>query len=197
MDTIEIRIKRNYQLNEFQKSVIIGCILGDGHLLKTTRGFCLRINHSLKQKALVDWKYGVLKEISTPPKVYKKSSYYFRTVSHPMMLYYRNLFYRGKYKVVPRELAGYMDPVVLAVWIMDDGTNELGHSRCLRINTQCFSLEDQLRLMQILQEKFGIITTFNRDKDRYRLRVSRESMEKLIRLIEPHIIKEMYYKIAP
>ena len=80
---------------------------------------------------------------------------------------------------------------------MDDGTNELGHSRCLRINTQCFSLEDQLRLIQILQEKFGIITTLNRDKDRFRLRVKKESMEKLIRLIEPYIIKEMYYKIAP
>jgi hypothetical protein len=134
MDTIEIRIKRNHQLSEFQESVIIGCILGDGHLLKTTRGFCLKINHSLKQKALVDWKYTALKEISTPPKVYK-NSYYFRTVSHPIMLYYRKLFYRGKCKVIPKELAAYMNPVVLAVWIMDDGTNELGHSKCLRINT--------------------------------------------------------------
>jgi len=196
MDTIEIRIKRNHQLSEFQKSVIIGCILGDGHLLKTTRGFCLRINHSLKQKALVDWKHTALKEISTPPKVYK-NSYYFRTVSHPIMLYYRKLFYRGKCKVIPQELAVYMNPVMLAVWIMDDGTNELGHSKCLRINTQCFSLEDQLRLIKILREKFGIITTLNRDKDRFRLRVKKESMEKLIGLIEPYIIKEMYYKIAP
>jgi hypothetical protein len=196
MDTIEIRTKRNSQLNEFQKSVIIGCILGDGYLLKTTRGFCLRINHSLKQKALVDWKYTALKEISTPPKVYK-NSYYFRTVSHPIMLYYRKLFYRGKCKVIPRELAVHMNSVVLAVWIMDDGTNELGHSKCLRINTQCFSLEDQLRLIQILREKFGIITTLNRDKDRFRLRVKKESMEKLISLIKPYIIKEMYYKIAP
>ena len=67
----------------------------------------------------------------------------------------------------------------------------------MRINTQCFSLEDQLRLIQILREKFGIITTLNRDKDGFRLRVKKESMEKLIGLIEPYIIKEMYYKIAP
>ena len=48
-----------------QKSLIIGCILGDGHLrkIKGRKWAFLEINHSIKAKDYVDWKYQILKDI--------------------------------------------------------------------------------------------------------------------------------------
>ena len=196
MDSLELRNKRKQKLNSAQKSLIVGTILGDGHVLKTTMGYCLRIKHSIKQKELVDWKHTLLENISTPPKIYQ-NSYYFRTVSHPELPYYRNLFYRGKRKRIPRQLLRMINPLALAVWIMDDGTNELGHTRALRINSHCFNLSEHKKLQSILRAKFGFISTINRDKDMYRLRIAKSSMSKLRKVVTPYIVPSMLYKISP
>lgn len=196
MNSFEVQKKRQSVLDNFQRSIIVGTILGDGHLLKTTRGYCLRLNHGIKQKEYVDWKHKALESIATQPKVYK-NSYHFRTVSHPCMPRYRKLFYKDRVKVIPDNLSVLLNPIALAVWIMDDGTNELGYSRCLRINTQCFSIQDQRKLINILQNKFGIKTTLNKDKGKYRLRIAKENMEKLRSIVKSYFLKSLYYKISP
>jgi hypothetical protein len=196
MNSFGVQRKRKSVINNFQHSVIIGTILGDGYLLKTTRGYCLRLNHSIKQRKYVDWKYSALHTIATEPKIHK-NSYYFRTVSHPVMDDYRKIFYRDREKIIPDVLVEMINPIALAVWIMDDGTNELGTSRSLRINTQCFSLTDQEKIIRILKSKFGIFTTLNRDKDRYRIRIRKNSMPKLRSIVKEYIIPSMFYKISP
>ncbi|MEK7087471.1 MAG: hypothetical protein AAB958_02090, partial [Patescibacteria group bacterium] len=98
---------------------------------------------------------------------------------------------------IPSNLINVINQVALATWIMDDGTNELGYSKSLRINTQCFSLTEHKKLQQILQVKFGIISTLNKDKDMYRLRIAKSSMDKLISLVNPYIIPSMLYKLSP
>lgn len=196
MDSLALQQKRRVEVTDFQKSMIIGTILGDGHVLKTTMGYCLRLKHGLKQIKLLEWKHQILSSIATPIKIYQDSCY-FRTVTHPVFAGFRNMFYVDNTKIVPSNLESIIDPVALATWIMDDGTNELGHSRSLRINTQCFSLQEHKELQRILQAKFEIITTLNRDRDMYRLRVAKSSMDKLIKLVSPYIIPSMFYKLSP
>ena len=50
-------------LSQMQRSVIIGSLLGDGYLriISGRRNAFLEINHSIKQKDYVDWKYAILK----------------------------------------------------------------------------------------------------------------------------------------
>ena len=62
------------RLNQKQKSLIIGSILGDGYvrIIKGRRNAFLEINHSAKMKEYVDWKYEILKNIViSPPKLRK------------------------------------------------------------------------------------------------------------------------------
>ena len=196
MDSFELRQNRKSQLNDFQHNMIVGTILGDGHVLRTTMGFCLRLKHSLKQRKLLEWKHKVLINIATPIKIYKDSCY-FRTVTHPVFTNYRAMFYRSSRKIIPREFMNVINPVALATWIMDDGTNELGHSRSLRINTQCFSMTEQKKIQRVLRTKFGLIATLNKDKNMYRLRIAKSSMNQLRTLVESYIIPSMFYKISP
>ena len=42
-----------------QLRLVLGSMLGDGYLVKTTRGYAFRVNHSILQKDYVDWKHSL------------------------------------------------------------------------------------------------------------------------------------------
>ncbi|MGH3086841.1 MAG: hypothetical protein ACRDSJ_05925 [Rubrobacteraceae bacterium] len=132
--------------------------------------------------------------VRTPPRRCGRC-YYFRTVTHPEFAEYRLLFYSDRRKVAPIELLHEeFTALSLAVWIMDDGAAE---RKQLRLNTQSFSFEENEALRGFLWAKLGIRCSLNRDKDRYRLRVSSASMSRLRTLVGPHIIPGMLRKLPP
>ncbi len=194
MDTIRARSARRHQLTNRQREIIIGSLLGDGHLVRTTRGFAFRVNHGIHQKTYVDWKFRELEALTnSPPRTYERS-YYFRTVSHPDLDDFRKAFYDDRRKKIPSKLERWMSPLVLAVWLMDDGGRDKGQ---LRLNTQSFSREENEALIRILEATLGISAVLNRDKDLFRLRIPAASMPRLRHLVAPHIISSMRYKLSP
>jgi len=195
METLKSRKAIKAILTDQQIALILGSLLGDGHLVKTTSGFAFRVNHGLKQKAYVDWKYEILKNTTnSKPRESSKKCYYFRTVSHPIFLQLRKKFYKGRRKIVPKELLKrILTPFILAVWIMDDGSRD---GNQLRINSQCFSEKENIVLQKILYTKLGIKTTLNRDKNMYRLRIKDESMRKLKNSVSKYFIPSMRYKLS-
>lgn len=175
--------------------LIVGSLLGDGYLDKTTRGYSLRLNHGIAQKRYVDFKYQLIKSfVNSPPKRSGKA-YYFRTVSHPILTLLRNIFYLKQTKIAPINfLEENFDSFALAIWIMDDGTAD---GNQLRINTQSFTFKENLWLSSFLQAKFGIDTTINVDRGKYRLRVRDSSMSLLKKMVLSYIIPSMLYKFSP
>lgn len=194
MDTLKAKLARTVQLTERQQQIVIGSLLGDGHLVHTTRGYALRMNHGIQQRAYVNWKYEELKNLTnSAPQTYQRS-YYFRTVSHPYFDFLRTQFYQKSQKVVPAQLAQWMGPITLAIWLMDDGSRDKYQ---LRLNSQSFSLQENKHLIRILEATFGITVTVNRDKQKFRLRVSARSMPRVRQLVAPFIIPSMQYKLSP
>ena len=181
------------ELNTLQFDLVIGSLLGDGYLMKTTCGYSFRVNHGLSQIPYVDWKYEILASfVQTKPKRCGKC-YYFRTISHPAFVDLRTKFYKGQNKIAAIDLLKErLNPFMVAVWIMDDGSKD---GRQLRINSQSFSKDDNIILQELLRAKLGIDTSLNRDKERFRLRVQSKSMDRLLRLIRPYIIPSMLYKL--
>ena len=182
-------------LTSEQLELVVGSMLGDGYLVKTTNGYAFRVNHGISQKDYVDWKHNLLRDfVNTVPRQ-SGSTYYFRTVTHPKFVELRKLFYKDWLKVIPKRLIkASLDPFILAVWIMDDGSRD---GRQLRINTQCFSQEEQVFLQNVLRAKLGIESSLNRDKNQFRLRIKKNSMERLRKLTVPYIIPSMLYKLIP
>ena len=179
-----------------QKSLIIGCILGDGHLRKMEgrKDAFLEINHSIKAKEYVNFKYEILKSIcKSPPKKRrideKRIGYRFFTEQHPELTKLHLKFYRGKKKIIPKDLE--LNGLILAVWLMDDGSFSRGN---LYLNTQKFSFKDQRRLLHFLR-KIGIKARMNKDKKYYRIRIKKESIERFKNLVKPYIIPSMAYKL--
>ena len=193
MDTYRARNARSVELTERQFSIAVGSLLGDGYLVPTTRGYALRINHSIAQKPHVDWKYKELELFTNTPPRQSSSCYYFRTVSHHQFDQLREAFYCGQRKIAPLRLSDWINPLVLSVWIMDDGARE---GNQLRINTQSFSQEENESFIEILKAKLGITATLNRDKDRFRLRVNAASMLNVQQMVAPYIVPSMHYKFS-
>src|SRR3989338_1557330 len=118
----EIRnlIKR-LSLSDYQRAVLIGNILGDGHLEPnwSKTNYKLKINHQLKHKGYVMWEYQVFKDwILTEPKLDKwNNSFQFRTISHREITELRNKFYKDGKKIIPGDINLYLrNPITLAVW---------------------------------------------------------------------------------
>jgi len=183
-------------LTQLQKSVIIGTVLGDGYLrkIKGRKDAFLEINHSIKQKDYVDWKYSVLYNLSGgKPKERKcnegRVAYRFYTKQLPELTELQQIFYPKGQKIVPDIK---IDSMILAVWFMDDG------SKCrdsdVYLNTQQFDIECQKRMLSMLKS-LGLEARLNKDKHYKRIRFMKSSLPKLKSLLQEHMIPSMRYKI--
>lgn len=194
METNFAKKRRKYPLSEKQLDLIIGSLLGDGHLAKTTAGYAFRVNHGLAQKEYVLWKYQLLKDLVRSAPKQSSRSFFFRTITHQKFDQLYDQFYKsGQKQLLDFEfLASKLNPFILAVWIMDDGSRDWNS---IRLNSQSFSLKENQTLQKLLQAKLGIDSSLNRDKDRYRIRISKNSVNKVIEIAKPHIIPSMLYKL--
>jgi hypothetical protein len=184
---------RQEAITQKQFELVVGSLLGDGYLVKTTMGYAFRVNHGLKQREYVDWKWRILENLVNSSPKSSGNCYYFRTVSHPVFNNLREEFYPNGKKVLPVDLvAENFTPFLLAVWIMDDGT-KCGNQ--LRINSHCFTKEENKILQEFLSAKLGIKSVLNKDKGMVRIRIVSEGMPKLIGQIKPYIIPSMLYKL--
>lgn len=180
-------------LTETQRSLVVGCLLGDGAMRCKTNAL-LEVNHSFAQRKYVDWKFDVLSNlVATPPKARSGSggriAYRFTTRSLPEFTPYFEAFYLGNRKVVPRlELT----PLTLAAWFMDDGCKS---RRSIYLNTQQFDLGSQMRMLDMLLEQWQIDATLNRDKRYHRIRIAVSSVERFKAIVEPHMRPELRYKL--
>jgi hypothetical protein len=180
-------------LSEVQHNIVIGSLLGDGSM-RCRANALLEINHSFRQRSYVDWKYRHLAElVRTPPKARdgngRRRAYRFVTLSLPALTRYFRLFYESGRKTVP-ELE--LSPLALAVWFMDDGCRSRSS---VYLNTQQFDMPDQLRLLRLLHEQWGIEGALNRDKVYHRIRLSVVGSAKLAEIVDPYLLPELRYKL--
>lgn len=180
-------------LTEEQKSILIGCLLGDGTMRKKKNAH-LEINHCFAQRSLVDWIFSKFSSlVTTSPKWRKgngkREAYRFATQKLPVLTPFYNQFYIGGKKIIPANLI--LNSLSLAVWFMDDGSKSRSS---IYLNTQQFNLNEQLQLIDFLKNQFGIEATLNKDKIYYRIRIRTRSVKRFIELVEPFVLKEFRYK---
>lgn len=184
-------------LTQYQRSVVIGSLLGDGYLRKLPgrSDAFLEINHSINQKEYVDWKYEILRDLtrSGPRKRISNGNRiayrFFTRQVHDLSKLHR-MFYFNKSKRIPNIK---LDPVILAVWFMDDGS--YSRRSDIYLNTQQFTYADQLKLIRMLHA-LGLSSRLNKDKQYFRIRFLLKSIPKLMELIDKHIIPSMRYKLG-
>jgi len=181
-------------LTEAQEALIVGCLLGDGAMRCKTHAL-LEVNHSIDQRAYVEWKYRHLEHlVATPPKArnagWCRIAYRFTTRSLPVLTPLYQRFYGNGEKQVPQDLV--LHPLSLAVWLMDDGARSY---RAVYFNTQKFDQISQQRLIDMLLQQHSIHARPNRDKHYWRLRIAVGSVGRLAARVRPHLLPMFRYKL--
>jgi hypothetical protein len=204
----EIRnlIKR-LSLSDYQRAVLIGNILGDGHLEPnwSKTNYKLKINHQLKHKDYVMWEYDVFREwVLTEPKLDKwNNSFQFRTISHREITGLRDKFYKDGKKIIPSDINTYLsNPITLAVWFMDDGNAifvRYGEERKLRgyhLNSQSFTPEENLILKKNLFDIYGLSVGVEKNHGNFRIYINKSSVPRFKELVSKYVIPSLQYKLG-
>jgi LAGLIDADG DNA endonuclease family/NADH-Ubiquinone oxidoreductase (complex I), chain 5 N-terminus len=197
--------------------VIIGSLLGDGHLEKRNKsiGTRLIIEQTNNNVEYLMWLYNYFYKqgycTSLKPKLFKrikkKNTVYFgvkfNTYTFSSFNWIHNLFYKinknGRYiKIVPISfLYDNLSPLALAVWFMDDGS-KLGSG--FKIATNCFELSELKELCKLLFEKYNLDCTIHSNKVKEKLTwtlyIKKNSAGSFANLIEPFMLNSMKYKLG-
>lgn len=195
MNTKEIReYKKTLALTDIQRSILVGTLLGDGHLETQDSGktYRLKIEHQFVQKDYLEWIYSQFKEwVHSGIRIRIKKNGYtyvlFDTYSHGAFRFYAQQFYESGTKIIPKLIDALLDPMALAIWFMDDGSWKSDRHKTFIIHTLGYNRKDLETVQEVLKMKFGIETSLHQQKKKYwRLYVKSESAKKFRELIEPH-----------
>ena len=190
-------LKQELILSDFQKQVLIGYLLGDGHIetWKNSQAARLKVEQGLVQKEFVDWLFEVFGEfVKTPPKL-KQKSVYFNTLSSSEFYEFHRMFYLNGRKIIPNDLDLLLKPISLAIWFMGDGSVKSKETNGRIINTHAFTEVEINKTCLLLKEKFALQTSVRRQKDGLQIYISAKSAGVLSNLISAYLLPIFNYKL--
>lgn len=203
--------KKKLILTTTQKEILFGTLLGDASIPKKYRGVemknvFVKFEQSIKNKLYIEHLYNSFKEwVGSPPYTRvilgggasMRKSIGFRTYSHQELFSFYSEFYSNSGgKIVPKKLENRLTPRALAYWYMDDGSYIKSNNNYY-LNTQCFRLEDLLRLQISLADQCGLKTKLHKDKNSFRIYIISDSVEPFVEMVQPYILETFRRKFHP
>jgi len=200
--------RARFSLNDFQEQVLIGVILGDLYMRKSSKVANTRLvfRQGSVHSAYLLHLYKLFQVfVNTPPAITtivdkntERSRYnlHFSTLALPCFNKYYELFYVDGKKQIPTNIVEYLTPVGLAYWIMDDGSYT---GAGLRLSTNAFDKKDLNLLIDALEKNFSITATINvqyKDKDQNTLYITKAQLPQLKLLVSEYMCPDMMSKLG-
>jgi hypothetical protein len=107
-----------------------------------------------------------------------------------------SLFYENRIKIIPSNIEELLTPVVLAYWIMGDGS---WTGSGLKLCTNNFSKEEVILLINSLNNKFSInssINVGNLKKSQYTIYIPSKDISNIKSLVLPYILPSFLKKLG-
>lgn len=188
-------------------SILIGSLLGDASAEKHGNGTRIAFYQEDSHSAYLLWFHHYLAELGycngTIPKLVKRlglkgksrTIIRFKTFTYSSFNWIHEGFYINNIKRVPDFIEIYLNPMALAVWIMDDGAKV---SAGLKLCLNSFSYSDVEKLASILRNKYELKTSIKKTGrlDQYNIYIGKSSMQLLFDIVKPYLHKSMYYKFG-
>ena len=191
------------KLTQREKDILLGKILGDGTLEQNGRNVRLKIDQGGKQKDYVFWLYEQFKSFASfPYQVFFRDKrngqlyehWRFATYSLQIFNSWKEIFYLDRKKIIPANIAEFLNPLSLAIWYMDDGFRRLD-CKGLYLCTSGYSIEDQHLLQKSLKEKYHIQSALHFARKNARIYIFSSQVDYFCNIIKPFILPIFYYKL--
>jgi LAGLIDADG DNA endonuclease family len=201
------------KLSDYLNSVLIGIILGDGFLYRSSATANTRFEMSFGYKYKLyaeniellfkDYISNSLKEVTIKGKDRSYINYRLKTKTLPIFNQYHDLFYeeqKGKWgifkkvKIVPANIEKLLDPIVLAYLIQSDGS--FSYNR-VRIYTNSFTKAEVELLAKAINTNFSIFTGVTHDRNnQWILTIGSRQLNLLREIVSPYFVPSMLYRIG-
>lgn len=189
-------IPKYTNLNYFQKSALIGSLLGDSSISKK---YILNIGHGLKQEEYYKHKI----QLFSPnikfleyrrEKIDKRTNNLYISLQaysnkYEDVVNLKELLYINGKKEITKEILKDFNEISLAYLYMDDGNYEKYGAKIALCD---FSNNSLILFQNFLKNKWNIDTSIHKDKTLY---IKANSKKIFIQLISSYIIPSMLYKI--
>lgn len=194
------------QLTPRVRSIIIGLLLSDGWLQK--RGHWnprIGLKQSIINFPYIWYVYNELAYLCSGQLMFGSSTlrgklFYNLTLQTRQLaciIEIFHLFYivvdKKPIKVIKEDLFFYMNYIVLAHWIMGDGSKR---NEGITLCTDNFTLPEVVLLINILMIKFDIKPTLHKEKNNYRIYINKVDLNKIRLHLLPHFVDHFLYKIT-
>lgn len=189
-------IPKYANLNYFQKSALIGSLLGDSSISKK---YILNIGHGLKQEEYYKHKIQLLSPNIKfleyrREKIDKRTNNLYISLQaysnkYEDIVNLKELLYINGKKEITKEILKDFNEISLAYLYMDDGNYEKYGAKIALCN---FSNNSLMLFQNFLKNKWNIDTSIHKDKTLY---IKANSKKIFIQLISSYIIPSMLYKI--
>lgn len=155
---------RAYALSDAQRQMVLGTMLGDGHL---RRNGALAVEHGVSQAYYLRWKAEALVGLPCAITAIERDASLINgvavTARTSNMLTVRGLdlkrlrrvFYPRGRKIVPQSVLDELGPLGLAVWFMDDGTIAKSGDRVV-LYTNGYSDADRARMVEWFSDRWNL-----------------------------------------
>ena len=201
----------SYSLNQEQKDVIVGSLLGDGNLQSLTKGKTWRYRaiQQANHKEYIQYKYNVLEPLCGIGPIYEEVldkpsntytyRYSFNTRVSPCLKHYANLFYSfnpetGRFvKTIPKTIQQILTPHALAICYQDEGG--LKWKGAGQLCVEAFSQDEIFRLIKAINSLYAIKTKIVSHKKNFRIAIPESSALDFYELIRPYMVPCMFSKI--
>jgi hypothetical protein len=193
-------------------SLVIGSLLGDGSMEKSSNGSRFVYYQAKVNGEYLLWLHNVISNLGYAkkelPKLYSRKGstfvgndeiryyYRFRTFTFSSFDWIYDSFYpNGTRKVIPNFIDIYLSPLALAVWMMDDGTSF--KNKGFKFSTNSFTLKEIKFLALILKNKYNLDSTIHKSglNNQYNIYIPKSSYYLLKKIVSVHFHPTMYYKI--
>jgi hypothetical protein len=205
-------LREQKSLDKELNSILIGLILGDAHVYRSSPKANSRIEISLGgkykefayslEKLFSFYMLNPLKLVTIKGQNKDYISFKLKTMSLPVFNQYHEMFYKFdsdllKYvKIIPENIESLMDPIVLSYLIMSDGNFDKGRNR-IRIFTNSFTEKEVRFLAEAIKIKFGIYVGVLHDrKDQWILTIGAKQLDLLRNIVKEHFNPSMLYRIG-
>ncbi len=208
-----VMVDETARLSDQQWQVVLGGLMGDGHLAPNPRGrhgVRFRMGHGAKQVDYLDWKASLLGNIPQTRTTNPKGASFVDLTPLPELGELRQVMYWGDGKKhLTEDVVKALTPMALAIWYMDDGSFALrskglqqrttGGSGRIEVCVEAMSEGSRARLVSYLRDTHGVDShvTLRGARQKAVLQMTTAGTARFQEIVAPYIHPSMDYKLLP
>lgn len=184
-------------MNDNQKQIILGTLLGNGYICKGRRNCYFCIRHSARHNQWLQSKASELTDLASLTPLYQSgTTCTWRSACDPFFTELREFCYPDGKKQVSMEWLDQLRDIGIAVWYGDSGTLTGRKNRNASLRTQSYGEEGNQIIEQYFNE-VGIPCHINKSRKSFIIVFTVDGTEILIKMIGQCLPKNRYFKMLP